>query len=133
MAKVNISEAIKLSGVSRQSFYTKYLNGGIVSVEKDNFGKKWIDTSELVRVFGNIGIDTQDKTPDTFLRQVMTPESRSIDALQTEVNLLREHLQDYKHREQRLLAQIDNLTIAIKQIEYKPGKNLSFIDRLLGR
>ena len=54
MAKVSITEAIKLSGVSRSSFYGKYLKQGKISVTNGVDGKKEVDTSELLRVFGEL-------------------------------------------------------------------------------
>jgi ACT domain-containing protein len=53
MSKVSISEAIRLVGISRSQFYTKYINEGIISVQLEN-DKKFIDISELIRVFGNV-------------------------------------------------------------------------------
>jgi hypothetical protein len=55
MSKVSISEAIRMAGISRSHFYSKYINKGVISVHiEDN--KKTIDVSELIRVFGNVDI-----------------------------------------------------------------------------
>jgi predicted site-specific integrase-resolvase len=51
MTMVNISEAAKLAGISRNHFYRKYINTGSISVSKNEAGKVAIETSELVRVF----------------------------------------------------------------------------------
>ena len=128
MAKVNISDAIKMSGVSRQTFYAKYINKGVVTVEKDHLGKKCIDTAELMRVFGNIALDNEDKTIHDDNRRTLTPDLDSkIRELEMEVKLVREQLadhkeqiQDYRQREQRLLDQVDNLAGTLKQIEHRP-------------
>lgn len=58
MALVSISEAIALSGVSRATFYRNFLNKGLISATKDSSGKKKIDTSELLRVFPEINLDS---------------------------------------------------------------------------
>ena len=68
MSKVSISEAIRLSGVSRSQFYTKYINKGAISVTVDS-GKKLIDMAELIRVFGNIQLS------DSTNEQVRTIEN----------------------------------------------------------
>lgn len=144
MAKVNVSEAIKLAGVSRQTFYTKYLSSGIISTEVDHQGKKCIDTSELLRVFGDIKQDNIDKTEDMPNRHVLTPQKDSqVAALQVEVQLLRERMADKddqirkgEEREQRLMAQVENLTAVIKQIEHRTAqqeKPRGFWERLLRR
>ena len=54
MAKVNISDAAKLARISRVTLYKKYIQPGVISVDKDARGHPVIDTSELLRVFGNI-------------------------------------------------------------------------------
>ena len=52
--KLSISQAAKLAGVSRSHFYKSYLKNNRISVEKDYSGKKVIDKSEIMRVFGKI-------------------------------------------------------------------------------
>ena len=56
--KVNIKKAAKLVGVSRSTLYNHIEQKGI-SVEPDLNGKPMIDTSELLRVYGD-----QVKIPD---------------------------------------------------------------------
>jgi hypothetical protein len=88
MAKVSISEAARLSGITRQYFYKKYLNTGAISVETDNAGVKGIDTAELFRVFGELQVDS---VKDPKILQVADHEKDSkITALEAEVRLLRE-------------------------------------------
>ena len=60
MSKVSISEAIRLVGISRSQFYTKYINKGIISVQVEA-DKKFIDISELIRVFGNVHLVNSPK------------------------------------------------------------------------
>lgn len=54
MATVNISQAAKLADISRSYFHRKYIKPGLISVTKGSDGKKQIDTSELLRVFGQL-------------------------------------------------------------------------------
>ena len=63
MAQVSISKAIKLSGVSRSSFYGKYIKQGLISISVDRDGKKQVDTSELVRVFGELKEQQNNDSP----------------------------------------------------------------------
>jgi len=54
MAKVSVSEAARLAGVARSTFYRSYISTGKVSIERDATGKPVIDTSELLRVFQDL-------------------------------------------------------------------------------
>jgi hypothetical protein len=64
IAKVSISEAARLAGVSRSHLYAKFIKPGKISVQAviDAQGKpqKWIDISELQRVFGSLSTRTGD-------------------------------------------------------------------------
>ena len=53
MSKVSISEASRLTNKTRKTIY-KYINDGLLTVSMDTQGKKVIDISELIRVFGKI-------------------------------------------------------------------------------
>lgn len=118
MAKVNISEAIQLSKVSRQTFYSKYLNPGKIATELDHQGKKCIDTAELLRVFGSIDLDTVDKAGVVKIGQVQTVQNSSQSA---EITLLREQLHAAQDRERWYQGQLESLTGAIKLLEYRVG------------
>lgn len=75
MAKVTISEAARLVGMARQNLYKNYINEGKISVERDNLDKPRIDTSELIRVFGEIRMTSEG----TEKKQRMTYEEDSHD------------------------------------------------------
>ena len=62
MPIVTISKAAKLSGISRQKLYSNYINPGILSIQRNDKGKPQVDTSEIIRVFGELKGDTD--TPD---------------------------------------------------------------------
>ena len=53
MSQVSISEASRLTNKTRKTIY-KYINDGLLTVSMDTQGKKVIDISELIRVFGKI-------------------------------------------------------------------------------
>ena len=53
MSKVSISEASRLTNKTRKTVY-KYIQDGLLTVSMDTQGKKVIDISELIRVFGEI-------------------------------------------------------------------------------
>ena len=94
MSKVSISEAIRLSGISRSQFYTKYINKGIISVLIED-DKKLIDTSELIRVFGNVQL--KNSTNEQFKTTENTEKTTEKDKI---IKLLEQQLADFRTREQ---------------------------------
>lgn len=87
MAKLNISQAAKRVGVSRQTFYRHIEKKGI-STTKDADGNPLIDVSELLRVYGALqgGDDKRNAPP----RQRGTLSNDNPDtALQVELDTLR--------------------------------------------
>jgi hypothetical protein len=54
MAKLTITEAIKRSPVGRSQFYAKYVEGGLITISVDGSGKKYVESSELLRCFGEM-------------------------------------------------------------------------------
>lgn len=71
---VNISEAIKLAGVSRSHFYKKYIKQGVLSVESAKDGSKRIQVAELIRVFGELKGDTEYTVSESKKEQEETPK-----------------------------------------------------------
>ena len=93
MAKVSISEAIRMAGISRSHFYNKYINKGLISVQVEN-DKKLIEVSELIRVFGNIYVE------DTNREQIRTVENTNETSDKTKIiELLEQQLLEFKQRE----------------------------------
>ena len=112
MAKLSISEAIRRSGVSRATFYSKYINTNLISVEKNNRGKKQIDTSELLRVFGELSDTPTEQTPKPVQN---TPENSS-DSLQIQVvrlevenKMLREKIDDQDRHYGKQIALLEHI------------------------
>ena len=70
MASVNLSEAAKLAMKSRTTLW-KYVKAGKLSVTRDSKGKPFVDTSELIRVFGPIKLQPvkDDKKSEHKLTQ----------------------------------------------------------------
>jgi hypothetical protein len=118
MAKVSISEAIRMAGVSRSHFYNKYINKGLISVQVED-DKKLIDVSELIRVFGNIHVensnkehirtvedtkDTSDKTKiiELLEEQLLESKQREIEAKVRE-EWLQKQIDELRHQQNRLL------------------------------
>ena len=116
MAQVSISEAARLTGKSRKTLHTYISNGKLTKVTDTN-GKPKIDTSELIRVFGELTRQKETVTPRCNLSQDVTPESVTIhnaevEYLKQEVSFLKELLIEKDKRN-------DDLKHALLLIESK--------------
>lgn len=127
MATVNITQAAKLVGISRSYFHRKYVKAGLISVSTDSNGKKEIDTSELLRVFGKLGgsqVHSEVTPPSTqqFTPPVSTIVNNKPDH-SAEVEQLRRQLQETKESEQRLRDEfLDRENWYRQQIEKQDDK-----------
>lgn len=94
METVSISEAARLAGISRQHFYKKYIKQGLVSISILGEGKKVIDVSELLRVFGKISNRQDDNSGSGNSLQKATPNNDNVNkALETELSALQQVIQ----------------------------------------
>ena len=69
MALISLAEAAKLVGRSKRTLY-RDVTKGCLSVSQDVTGVKMVDTSELIRVYGEIGV-----TPVTGVTVTMSQVS----------------------------------------------------------
>ncbi len=128
MAKVSITAAAKLAGVSRSTLYRTYIEKGLLSASKDQQGKRCIDTSELLRVFGTLqgeaeqgdtsdSVGQSDATPSDSVEQPeKSPQSNEL-ALELELKLTKEQLEESRSREEWYKKKIDDLTDTMKLLE----------------
>lgn len=111
MTQLTFTEAATHAGVSRQTIY-KYVSKGLLSATISRDGKKQIDITELLRVFGHLHSpsDKPSDKADTRRMSAMTPATdvilelerakMQIQARDTELALLRERVEELKAREQ---------------------------------
>lgn len=107
MAELTITEAIKKSPIGKTQFYKKYIDTGTITVSVSNSGKKFIDSSELLRVFGEIKSELvedvhEQSLVDSTVREVNT-ESELVKTLKKQIDDLKEDKLFYQN-------QISNLT-----------------------
>ena len=132
MAQVSISEAARLAGISRGGLYKSYLNKGVVSVSTDSAGKKFIDTSELLRVFGELKGDSSELSPSeqkytgtlspsrqgyTGILSPEKPQENGETAQDVEIKMLREQVEELKADKAFYQAQVTELTSTMKLLE----------------
>ena len=127
MAQVNITQAAKLAGVARTTLYNTYIKAGKITVTKDRSGHKCIDTSELLRVFGELQNDEAVQLDNTLERptgQPLTPDVVQIEQavhlakLETENDMLKAMIDELKEQRSLDREQIQNLST--KLLEHKP-------------
>ena len=122
MAKVTVSEAARLAGISRQHLYKKWITPGLLSVSKDGEASPMIDTSELLRVFGELKGDSprlQEATPDDSLvgrAQALEVELHAARALLADREA---QLQEAREREAWLKQHVTEVTGALRPLEDK--------------
>lgn len=120
MAKVTLTEAAQMVGVSRVTLYKRYINSGILSVDRDQNGKPKVDTSELLRVFGDISKGGTAVSSERNDIQELTVELRiKNEGLQVELQACRALLQARQEELGRALAEIDWLRKKMDAMEQK--------------
>ena len=137
----NISEAAKAAGVSRRTLQ-RHIEQGRVSSRSDEGGNKFIDTSELLRAYGNLITpdDTPPVTPppsavthlDTSggaraLRDQLAQLERQLRAQAEEkerqeskfISQMEAFREESRKREDRLLDLLDRQTLLLTHIQDK--------------
>lgn len=111
MTQLTFSDAAKRAAVSRQTIY-KYVSQGRLSATLAHDGRRQIEVTELLRVFGHLHSpdDASSDKADARRMSATTPATEvilelerakmQIQARDTELALLRERVEELKAREQ---------------------------------
>lgn len=122
MAKVSISEAARLVGISRPTIY-KMLNSGqlnFTSTVKAGKSVKIIDTSELIRVFGAIENMAELTTlPVNSVAEHTLLNSSGLQDLQHEIELLKKENEGLRESVASRDDHISSLRQAMLLLEHK--------------
>ena len=132
MAKVTISEAARLVGLARQNLYKNYINKGKISVDRDHLGNPKIDTSELIRVFGEIRMthrmssgeqwDTgENAIGDSELNAASQAKDQVIAALRLQIEVAMEREKKAEERELWLRQQLEDAQRQVKLLTHDGG------------
>lgn len=156
MAELTLREAARQVCVSRQSIYRMVKDGRLTATVRHD-GQKVVDTSELLRVFGNLSPRQSPETaaPGDSPRQPATPpivqamtaderrrevEIADREALRAELQAARERIRDVegqlteaKEREAKLmeLAQSATRLLEHREVQAQPPKG--FWKRVFGK
>jgi hypothetical protein len=125
VAKVSISEAARLAGVSRQHLYKRFITPGALTVEKDGEKPPVIDTSELLRVFGELkGEGLRGAPASEALRHA------EIEALRRQVVDKDAQLCDARGREERLWQHVNQIGGVLRLLENKASPEHDQAERM---
>lgn len=116
MAKVSISEAARLAGISRQHLYSKYITPGLLTVERDGMSPPLIDTSELLRVFGELKGNDQEMASPHSENEVLAVEVETLRRLLADRDA---QLSEARERETWLKQHVTEITGALRLLEHK--------------
>jgi len=105
MPQLSIAEAAKATGKDRSTIH-RHVKNGRLSAIKNSLGHTVVNTSELLRVFGELKTDGQP----TQTKETSENET---------VKVLRDELQTAKEREQWLRNQLETAQERIKQLEQR--------------
>ena len=128
--KVNITQAVKLTGKSRTTLYN-HLKSGKLSAEYDDVQNRLIDISELERVYGSLkkidGLDSVGKLSKdvkfTQLDSSVLLEQR-IQFLQEKVDFLEGELERERSRQR---IQVDVLQVQLEKEREEKQKLLEIV------
>ena len=121
--RLTISEAIRLSKVSRATFYRNYLATGKISFKVGTDKKKYIELAELLRVCPDITMDKEDTSAAVLSDNLRLSElNAKIERLELELRLTREQLMDARDQIRKAddrEVDLRNLLVQAKGFEQK--------------
>jgi len=132
MPIVSISEAARLTGKSRQTLHRHIVTGKLSKCNTDT-NAIGVDTSELLRVYGNIkNYNVTDVINEQKLHQVtsnithnvidQTQSKNRIIQLENELAILKIKVNEQEKRIEAKQETIDSLKTALKLLEYRQEK-----------
>ena len=125
MNKLTIVQAAELAGVSRPTLY-KYINDGTLSVVKD--GKsKYIELSELLRVFPNASLQSNEQQEVNNLHALTTDLKHKDELIQMLKQQLNDKQKDNEFLKEQLTTVNQNFTQLNNLLENKTTKKKKFL------
>ena len=125
MAKLTITEAIRRSGIGRTHFYNHYIKKGLISVSESN-GKKFIDSSEVMRVFGELKGEHPQPVQERTISNAGVQLEIDLAVKSEQIKHLREQLAEAKEREQQYIERETFHREQIKLLEAPKKKSNPF-------
>jgi hypothetical protein len=136
MAEISIKEAIASGWASRATIYRE-IKAGELSVKKTGDNRTLVDTSELIRVFGEPRLkDNKDELIQHDVRQSSDSVENAIlkerlEGLERDRVRLEREVADAKEREAWLKQQLERQTNLLGQVAAQPSSGV--FKRLFGK
>ncbi len=146
MAKLNLTQAAKAAGIARGTLY-KHIDEGKISCQLDDKGKRVIDTSELMRVYGEIKqpetIQERSEERPTEHKEAQA-EADVVQVLRERIGDLEKHVEDLRQDKEASRKREAELLAIVKQQQTlllpagdtgrggKDAKKAGFFGRLFG-
>ena len=142
MPKLNLTQAAKAAGISRASIYN-HIKEGKISVEQNKKGERVIDTSELMRVYGDLKISkthkaSKKKTVKVFNTEIIRTLRQRVGGLEMQIRDLRKDKEDLQRDKEASRGREGELLGIIKQQSQalisppQPPKKQGFFKRVFG-
>ena len=130
MPILTITEAAKAAGISRPTLYRR-IKSGQLSTARQPDGTKGIDSSELVRVFGvlqmntNHTVNSEHREIEDVLHERIKGLARESELLLRENELLRTQLANAENEKIRLLGLLEQRLLEASKGQRRKGKKKS--------
>lgn len=128
MAKVSVSEAAKLTGKSVKTIYRHIDTGKLSSSQNDN-GYKYIDTSELQRVYGELKIKNENTMNSQMSEVENQNDNQKKQLLQQENEMLKKLLDEKENH----IASLKQAMLLLEHKDQQKEKSFSWFSRFFGK
>lgn len=122
MALLDLKTAAKMAGVSRQTIYRK-MSVGAISWDIDQQGKRRIETSELMRIFGPLNSHNEILTVVTS--NTVRRNTETVEGYQIAIDALKSQVENERQRALRAESEADFLRSALSKAQNDVQKLLT--------
>ena len=122
MTLLDLTTAANMAGVSRQTIYRK-MSEGTISWDVDQQGKRRIETSELMRVFGPL--NSHDENLRDVTSNTVRHNAETVEGYQIAIDALKSQVESERQRALRAESEVDFLRSALSTAQNDVQKLLT--------
>lgn len=127
---LSIKDAAKAVGISKQTMY-RHIKNGKVSPGKMLNGEKGIETSELIRAFGELATK-EDEDPENLNLELLEQENEK-KLLELETKYLKKQVEELSKDKRKLVEMLEREQRTNERLLEAPKKTQSLWVRIFGR
>lgn len=109
---LSIEEAIAISGIPAAEFYSRYIDGGLISIQVED-GTKRVEVSEFLRVFPHAQLKPKANAQELEVENIL--HKQKIENLERQVAQLQRQLDKQFDEYDWLRTKFDNTTLLLEQ------------------